>query len=65
MDARSRQDLVAPTCLFAMQYLRYMAEDSESWDETKEHESRTTREEELVRDGRREGCGVERERDSG
>ncbi|MCE3284424.1 MAG: aminotransferase class [Steroidobacteraceae bacterium] len=50
VDARSRQDLVAPTCLFAMQYLRYMAEDSESWDETKEHESRTTREEELVRE---------------
>ncbi|HET7201805.1 MAG TPA: phosphoenolpyruvate carboxylase [Steroidobacteraceae bacterium] len=50
VDARSRQDLVAPTCLFAMQYLRYMAEDSESWDETKEHESQTTREEELVRE---------------
>jgi aspartate/methionine/tyrosine aminotransferase/phosphoenolpyruvate carboxylase len=50
VDARGRQDLVAPTCLFAMQYLRYMAEDSESWDETKEHESRTTREEELVRE---------------
>jgi hypothetical protein len=33
-----------------MQYLRYMAEDSESWDETKEHESRTTREEELIRE---------------
>ena len=33
-----------------MQYLRYMAEDSESWDETKEHESQTTREEELVRE---------------
>lgn len=50
VDARPRQDLVAPTCLFAMQYLRYMAEDSESWDETKEHESRTTREEELIRE---------------
>jgi aspartate/methionine/tyrosine aminotransferase/phosphoenolpyruvate carboxylase len=50
VDARGRHDLVAPTCLFAMQYLRYMAEDSESWDETKEHESRTTREEELVRE---------------
>ena len=49
MDARPREDLVAPTCLFAMQYLRYMAEDSESWDETKEHESQTTREEELIR----------------
>jgi len=49
VDARARADLVAPTCLFAMQYLRYMAEDSESWDETKEHESQTTREEELIR----------------
>ena len=49
VDARPREDLVAPTCLFAMQYLRYMAEDSESWDETKEHESQTTREEELIR----------------
>jgi hypothetical protein len=50
VDARSLPDLLAPTCLFAMQYLRYMAEDSESWDETKEHESQTTREEELVRE---------------
>ncbi|HSW32438.1 MAG TPA: phosphoenolpyruvate carboxylase [Steroidobacteraceae bacterium] len=50
VDARARVDLVAPTCLFAMQYLRYMAEDSESWDETKEHESQTTREEELIRE---------------
>jgi aspartate/methionine/tyrosine aminotransferase/phosphoenolpyruvate carboxylase len=50
VDARMRQELVAPTCLFAMQYLRYMAEDSESWDETKEHESLTTREEELIRE---------------
>jgi len=50
VDARARQDLVAPTCLFAMQYLRYMAEDSECWDETKEHESQTTREEELIRE---------------
>ncbi|NJD31117.1 MAG: aminotransferase class I/II-fold pyridoxal phosphate-dependent enzyme [Gammaproteobacteria bacterium] len=50
VDARARDDLVAPTCLFAMQYLRYMAEDSESWDETKEHESQTTREEELIRE---------------
>jgi len=49
VDARTRADLVAPTCLFAMQYLRYVAEDSESWDETKEHESQTTREEELIR----------------
>jgi aspartate/methionine/tyrosine aminotransferase/phosphoenolpyruvate carboxylase len=49
VDARTRADLVAPTCLIAMQYLRYMAEDSESWDETKEHESQTTREEELIR----------------
>jgi hypothetical protein len=50
VDARPRADLLAPTCLFAMQYLRYLAEDSESWDETKEHESRTTREEELIRE---------------
>jgi hypothetical protein len=50
VDARPREDLVAPTCLFAMQYLRYMAEESESWDETKEHESQTTREEELIRE---------------
>jgi hypothetical protein len=50
VDARTRPDLIAPTCLFAMQYLRYMAEDSESWDETKEHESQTTREEELIRE---------------
>ncbi|HSQ69283.1 MAG TPA: phosphoenolpyruvate carboxylase [Steroidobacteraceae bacterium] len=50
VDARTREELVAPTCLFAMQYLRYMAEDSESWDETKEHESLTTREEELIRE---------------
>ncbi len=50
VDARPQQDLVAPTCLFAMQYLRYMAEDSECWDETKEHESQTTREEELIRE---------------
>jgi aspartate/methionine/tyrosine aminotransferase/phosphoenolpyruvate carboxylase len=50
VDARTREDLVAPTCLFAMEYLRYLAEDSESWDETKEHESQTTREEELIRE---------------
>jgi aspartate/methionine/tyrosine aminotransferase/phosphoenolpyruvate carboxylase len=50
VDARPREELVAPTCLFAMEYLRYLAEDSESWDETKQHESQTTREEELVRE---------------
>jgi len=50
VDARTREDLVMPTCLFAMEYLRWLAEDSESWDETKEHESRTTREEELIRE---------------
>jgi hypothetical protein len=50
VDPRTRDDLVAPTCLFAMEYLRYLAEDSESWDETKEHESQTTREEELIRE---------------
>ena len=50
VDAGTRDDLVAPTCLFTMEYLRYVAEDSESWDETKEHESQTTREEELIRE---------------
>lgn len=50
VDARTREDLVLPTCLFAMEYLRWLAEDAESWDETKEHESRTTREEELIRE---------------
>ena len=50
VDARVREELVAPTCLFAMLYLRYIAEDSDSWDETKEHESLTTREEELIRE---------------
>jgi aspartate/methionine/tyrosine aminotransferase/phosphoenolpyruvate carboxylase len=50
VDARTREELIAPTCLFAMEYLRYLAEDSESWDETKEHESQTTREEELIRE---------------
>ncbi len=50
IDARVREEIVAPTCLFSMLYLRYVAEESESWDETKEHESRTTREEELLRE---------------
>lgn len=50
VDVRVREELVAPTSLFAMLYLRYMAEDSESWDETKEHESAVTREEELIRE---------------
>jgi len=50
VDARTREDFVFPTCLFAMEYLRWLAEDSESWDETKEHESRTTRAEELIRE---------------
>ncbi len=49
-DVKVREELVAPTCLFAMMYLRYVAEDSESWDETKEHESPATRESELIRD---------------
>jgi aspartate/methionine/tyrosine aminotransferase/phosphoenolpyruvate carboxylase len=49
-DVRSPDELVAPTCLFAMLYLRYLADDSDSWDETKEHESLTTREEELIRE---------------
>ncbi len=50
VDVSTHEDLVAPACLFAMLYLRYVAEDSESWDETKEHESTTTREEELIRE---------------
>ena len=50
VEVRAREELVEPTCLFAMLYLRYIAEDSESWDEIKEHESRTTREEELIRE---------------
>jgi hypothetical protein len=50
VDARVREDFVAPICLFAMEYLRYLAEDSEGWDETKEHESQTTREKKLIRE---------------
>ncbi len=49
VDARVREELVAPTCLFAMLYLRFMAEEADSWDQTKEHESLTTREQELLR----------------
>jgi aspartate/methionine/tyrosine aminotransferase/phosphoenolpyruvate carboxylase len=49
-DVKVRDELVAPTCLFAMLYLRYVAEDSDSWDETKDHESLATRESELIRD---------------
>jgi hypothetical protein len=49
VDARVRDELVAPTCLFAMLYLRFIADEADSWDETKEHESLTTREEELLR----------------
>jgi aspartate/methionine/tyrosine aminotransferase/phosphoenolpyruvate carboxylase len=50
VDVRVLEELIAPTSLFAMLYLRYMAEDSDSWDETKEHESESTREEELIRE---------------
>lgn len=50
VEAKSKKELLAPTCLFAMLYLRYVAEDSDSWDETKTHESLATREEELIRD---------------
>lgn len=49
-DVKAREELLAPTCLFAMMYLRYVAEESDSWDETKDHESRVTRESELIRD---------------
>ncbi len=50
VDVTAREDLIAPTCLFAMLYLRYLAEDSDGWDEPKEHESTTTREKELIRE---------------
>ena len=50
IDIRRPEELVEPTSLFAMLYLRYVADDSESWDETKEHESLATREEELIRE---------------
>lgn len=50
IDERVREELIAPTSLFAMLYLRHLAEDSDSWDETKEHESTVTREEELIRE---------------
>ncbi|HYU26419.1 MAG TPA: phosphoenolpyruvate carboxylase [Thermoanaerobaculia bacterium] len=50
IDVRVREELIEPTSLFAMLYLRYLADDSDSWDETKEHESLTTREEELIRE---------------
>jgi phosphoenolpyruvate carboxylase len=49
-DVRVHDELVLPTCLFAMLYLRYVAEDADSWDEPKEHESLATRESELIRD---------------
>lgn len=50
VDVRVREELVAPTALFAMTYLRHVAFDSDSWDESKEHESLLTREEELMRE---------------
>lgn len=50
VDVKRQEELVAPTCLFAMLYLRYVAEDSDSWDETKGHESLATRESELLRE---------------
>jgi aspartate/methionine/tyrosine aminotransferase/phosphoenolpyruvate carboxylase len=50
IEVTALAELVEPTCLFAMLYLRYIAEDSESWDEVKEHESLTTRAEELIRE---------------
>jgi aspartate/methionine/tyrosine aminotransferase/phosphoenolpyruvate carboxylase len=49
VDVRVREELIAPTCRFAMLYMRYLADDSDSWDETKEHETLATREEELTR----------------
>jgi aspartate/methionine/tyrosine aminotransferase/phosphoenolpyruvate carboxylase len=50
IDGDVREELVAPASLFAMLYLRYLADDSDAWDETKEHESTRTREEELIRE---------------
>jgi hypothetical protein len=49
VDVRVREELIAPTCRFAMLYLRYLADDSDSWDESMEHESLPTRQEELIR----------------
>ncbi len=49
-DMSPREDLAAPTCLFAMLYTRFLAEDADSWDETKEHESLATRQGELIRE---------------
>ena len=43
MDVRVREELTAPTARFAMLYLRYVADESDSWDETKEHEGLATR----------------------
>ena len=51
VDVRVREELVsAPASLFAMLYLRYIAEDADSWDETKEHESTVTRERRIICD---------------
>jgi hypothetical protein len=36
VDASLQDELTEPACLFAMLYLRHVAEDSDSWDETKE-----------------------------
>jgi aspartate/methionine/tyrosine aminotransferase/phosphoenolpyruvate carboxylase len=49
LNLRKREDLVAPTARFAMLYLRYTADESDSWSGTNEHESLATREEELIR----------------
>jgi hypothetical protein len=49
VSVKVREELIAPTARFAMLYLRYVADDSDSWGETEEHESLATREEELIR----------------
>jgi len=49
LDVRVREELIAPTCRFGMLYLRYLADESDSWDAAKEYESLATREEGLVR----------------
>lgn len=50
LDIETQPALIPPVCHFAMLYLRYLAEDADAWDETKEHESVATREEELIRE---------------
>jgi aspartate/methionine/tyrosine aminotransferase/phosphoenolpyruvate carboxylase len=61
LDVCVREELIAPTCRFAMLYLRYLADESDSWDAAKEFESLATREEGVIRQTRNAGfatlCG--------